>query len=176
MRKIILILTILFFTTCKSKEKIVQIDTKDSTSISKNNIEIKGLITKFNEFDLTTNEYEFTKYEPIYYKKNGKDTVELKPVTIKKKKIQENKKEVINIDTTSTKSEVQEMTVSTDNTNTESKYEGFDVIKSIVTGVVTFFVGPFKLVLVALGILLLIPLYRLIKRLLTKENKEEIKK
>lgn len=175
MKNIILILVILLFTTCKSKEKIVQIDTKDSTSINKNDIEIKGLITKFNEFDLTTNEYEFIKYEPIYYKKNGKDTVELKPITVKKKKTQENKKETVNIDTTSTKTEVQEMTVTTDNTKTESKYEGFDIIKSIINGVVTFFVGPFKLVLVALGILLLFPLYRLIKRLLTQENKQEIK-
>lgn len=176
MKNIILILILFFFTTCKSKEKFVQIDTKDSISTSKNDIEIKGLITKFNEFDLTTNEYEFTKYEPIYYKKNGKDTVELKPFTVKKKKTEENKKETVNIDTTSKKTEVRETTLTTDNTNTESKYEGFDIIKSIVNGVVTFFVGPFKLVLVALGILLLIPLYRLIKRLLTKENKEEIKK
>ena len=100
----------------------------------------------------------------------------MKPVTVKKKKTQENKKETINIDTTSIKSEVNKMIVSTDNTNTESNYESFDIIKSIINGVVTFFVGPFKLVLVALGILLLIPLYRLIKRLLIKENKEEIKK
>lgn len=170
MKKIILILTILLFTTCKSKEKIVQVDTKDSTSISKNEIEIKGLITKFNEFDLTTNEYEFTKYEPIYYKKNGKDTVELKLVTVKKKKTQENRQEAINIDTTSKKNEVNNMTVSTDNTNTENNYEGFDIIKSIINGFVTYFVGPFKLVLVALGVLLLIPLYKLIKRLLTKEE------
>ena len=63
MKNIILILAILLFTTCKSKEKIVQVNTKDSTSISKNDIKIKGLITKFNEFDLTTNEYEFTKYK-----------------------------------------------------------------------------------------------------------------
>lgn len=155
---------LLFITSfsCKSSKTNIVKDVEEKTSTVDNGIEIKGLITKFDDFNVKSNEVEYTKYEPIYYKKNGKDTVELKPITVRKVKKEEKIEKRETIDTTRVETVNEVKTELTDNTTIEREFEGFDIIKSIISGAVAIITGPFSGIIWLASILLAILLIRYI--------------
>lgn len=117
----LLFLIITILVSCKSKEITIDKDTVDSTVNTTTNIKINGIISKYNEFDINSNEYEVRSFVPVYFKLNGKDTVILKEKIVIKREIAENKIENISIDTTTKKQIREEVSLSTDQTQTDKE-------------------------------------------------------
>lgn len=173
--KIVLTILVLSTISCKSSSKLIDNDIQQTTIESKDGIRANVSNIKIDDFNTNSYITEYTKYEPIYYKKNGKDTVELRQVTYKKELKSETGKKVEGKDSTVVSEKTNTTNTLVDNSVIETKFEGFDILQSVLGAVVSFFAGPFKFVLWIVAILLIIPLYRFIKRLLTKNKTTENK-
>jgi hypothetical protein len=170
---LIIIIILLAITGCKSSKKTVITDINQTETVKEINEEKKGISAKISIDNFFSNNLEVTRFEPIYITLNGKDTVILKEVTYKQTNTNIIKEEKTEIDTTSRKNNKDNQSQLIDNSSSESEFEGFDIIKSLVSGVVAVLVGPFKWILWIVAALLIIPIFRFIKRLFTKK---EIKK
>lgn len=170
MRYFIILILILFATSCKSSKRSVVA----AANLVEERVEIKaetlGKVDTEVKTDLDETEVEVIKYEPVYYKKDGKDTVELKPVTYRRVDTKKLVEEVTKVDTTSTKSEQTESKQENSNRQVESEYKFYDAIGSIVKGVIGGFLAPFAKFAWIIGALLAAPIIVWLKRKLTKSD------
>lgn len=124
---VLLILTTL--ASCKSSKRNLITTSSTTEEKAKTKIEILGLTDNVIKIDLSEFEAEITRYEPIYFKQNNKDTVILKPTTYKKSNINKTIQEFVQIDTTTTKLEQNKITQESTSRYLDSKSQGFDIIK-----------------------------------------------
>jgi PBP1b-binding outer membrane lipoprotein LpoB len=172
-RIIVLIILFLFIAGCKSSKKAIQYDTYAQTEQKAQVQETLGLVDSSIFIEMSTRETEVIKYEPVYYQKDGKEVVELKPVTYRKINTNKKTEETIKIDTTSTSSELSLNLELSDNTSIKKEFKGYDILGSIISGVTTVLTGPFKYMLWLIGVIFIIPIYRFIKRKI-KNNSPKI--
>jgi len=168
------ILILLLFTGCKSTNKFIDKDIKETIIEKEVQEEKKGISASFSLNQLLSTQLEITRFEPIYFRINGRDTVILKEIIYRQIDTSVTKEDKINIDTTSNIKKTDSSSEFIDNTKIEKEFKGYDILKSIIGGFATVIMGPFKWILWLIGLLLIVPIYRFIKRLLTKENKNKI--
>lgn len=157
--------------SCKSSEKVIDSDINQSTDISSSMEEYKGVSESISKTIENLKSFQITRFEPVYFRSNGKDTVVLQPVTITKVNQVKEAVEAVKLDTTDLMAVEAVKTDLSDQSTTSRKFEGFDILKSIVAGIVAVLSSPFQWILWILGLLLLIPLYRWIKSRLSKSKK-----
>jgi len=169
---LIILIALITFTGCKSSKRSVVA----ASNLIEEKIEVKtetlGKVDTEIKTDLDETEVEVVKYEPVYYKKDGKDTVELKPITYRRINTKKIVEEVTKVDTTSTKSEQTENKQENNNRQVESEYKFYDALGSIVKGFIGGFLAPFAKFAWMLGALLAIPIIIWLKRKLTNLNKK----
>jgi hypothetical protein len=164
MKYLFILLTLVFTLSCKSsKRAIVQ-----SSNLTEEKIETKtetlGIIDSIVKIDQSEIEIEITKYEPIYFKQNGKDTVVLKPITYKKINSTKSIEEVTKVDTTSLKIEKIKTSQDSSNRKLDSEFKGYNVISSLTKGIIGGILSPFLRYVWVLGFILIVPIIFWIKR------------
>jgi hypothetical protein len=168
MRYLILILILLSF-SCKSSKKYIQKDVQVKTEEIEKISETKGISSSFTAAQLLSSQLKVTRFEPIYVKLNGKDTVIFKETTYIQTDIVTNKEESLNIDTTSFIKESLNSLELTDKTEIKKEFKGFDILKSIIGGIIDVITGPFSWIPWIVGVSLIIPIYQFIKNKITKK-------
>lgn len=154
-------------TGCKSSERNLVASATKAEVVQTAKSEILGVVDLVTKTDITELEVEVVKYEPVYYKRNGKDTVELKPVTYRRANKIKKAEEVVKIDTTSKRDVVKSSTEEVSNKKVESEYKFFNVISGVVRGLTQGILAPFAPFAWIIGLLLGIPVILWLKRKIT---------
>lgn len=160
-------ITLVTFTGCKSSKRSVVAAYAAEETLSKTKTETLGVVDTAVKIDLDELEVEVIKFEPVYYKKDGKDTVELKQVTYKRTNTKKVVEEVTKLDTTSTKSEQVETKQESDSKDVKSEYKFYNVISGLIKGLTEGFFAPFAKFAWILGVLLATPIVLWIKKKIT---------
>lgn len=132
----ILFFLILSLISCKSSKKSIDNNIVTTNTEVKEGIRTTGIKTKFDDLNIITDITEFTRYEPVYYIKDGKDIVELKSVTYKKQSKFENikKQEIFE-----NKSDVDKEIITNeviDKTKIKKEFEGYNIFNTIITYII----------------------------------------
>lgn len=167
MRYLLIILLALLTVSCKSSKRSLVTSATKVESVEAAKSETLGIVDLVAKADITELEVEVTKYEPVYYKHNGKDTVELKPVTYRRANRVEKTEEITKIDTTSKSQVVNTSTEEVSNRKVDSEYKFYNVVSGIVRGLTQGIFAPFAPFAWIIGLLLGIPLILWIKKKLT---------
>jgi hypothetical protein len=156
--------------SCKSSKKFIDNDiTKTKTEVT-DGIRATGTNLQVDNFNTNTHITEYTKYEPIYFKKNGKDTVVLKKITYKRELKSEIGNKTESRDTTLIIEKTNISDTLIDNSVIKKEFEGFNILQSILGAIVSVLTGPFKFAIWIVAILLIIPIYRFIKNIINKRK------
>lgn len=152
--KNLIIFFLLIFTSCsgikKSIKKDIEIEKDNTVIVAKRN----GIADLITINDIISKQFEIIRYEPVYYIKEGKDTVEIKPTIYRKLEIENKSEEFVKIDTT--------LSVNKNNNVVDIKDKSEeDKVVEKSKGFNYFLYG----IIVGLLIMLSIPLIRFIKKL-----------
>jgi iron uptake system EfeUOB component EfeO/EfeM len=140
MKNLIFILFILFTIGCKSSKKIIENDIEETVVQKETEVINKGLSSTFSVSQLLSNEFIITRYEPIYIKLGGKDTVILKETVYRQINTRTTEEKKKDSDTTKINKTTELNTQFTDNSKKETEYKGYDFIKSITIGILSVLV------------------------------------
>jgi trans-2-enoyl-CoA reductase len=169
MKNIIWVSLIFLVLGCKSSEKTLNTSFEENQQQIESLEEKKGISASFNASQLFSNQLKVTRFEPIYLNVGGKDTVILKEVIYEQTSIAQTEEKSSTVDTTAltSKSESNSKVLETKDLNRE--FKGYNIIQSIIGGITTIIIGPFKWILWIVALLLIIPIFRFIKNKLTKK-------
>jgi len=169
MKNIIWRLLIFLTLGCKSSEKTLNTSFEENQQQTESLEEKKGISVSFNTSQLFSNQLKITRFEPIYLNIEGKDTIILKEVIYEQTSIAQTAEKSSTVDTTAltSKSESNSEVLETKDLNRE--FKGYNIIQSIIGGITTIIIGPFKWILWIVALLLIIPIFRFIKNKLTKK-------
>jgi len=141
MKKIFIIFTILLFTIgCKSSKKIIETDIEETVVQKETEVINKGLSSTFSVSNLLSNEFVISRYEPIYIRLAGKDTVILKETVYRQINTRATEEIKKDLDTTKINKTSDLKSEFTDNSKKEIEYKGYDFIKSITIGILTILI------------------------------------
>lgn len=170
MRTLVVLLIAAFTFSCKSAKKYTKYNTVSEVRALSVVDSIAGDIDTEIKIDVSTVEVEVTKYEPVYFKQNGKDTVVLKQVTYRKVNTVKTEEQTISVDTISTKSSSKVTSQQTEEIVATSQFKGYNIVKDVVSSVVQGFLTPFLKYAWVLGVLLAAPIINWIRRKISQKE------
>ena len=170
MRFLVVLILLIFLLGCKSSKNTTITDVTQTETVKESNEVKKGISAKISTDQFSSDAFKITRFEPIYLNIGGKDTVILKEVVYEQINTNITKEENTKIDTTSTQNNKNNQSQFIDNSSKETEFEGYDIIKSIIGGVVYVITGPFRWVLWIVAVLLIIPIFRFIKNKLIRKQ------
>lgn len=154
MKYLILFFLLFTFTGCNGIKKLfkkdVEIKEENTVIVAKRN----GLSDLVNFEDIISKEIEIVRYEPVYYTKDGKDTVEIKQVIYRKVDTSKKVEETIKIDTTTNITKAEDNFVYKDKSEESKVVEKSKSFNYFLYGII-----------VGLLIMLSIPVIKFIKKL-----------
>jgi hypothetical protein len=168
--KYILLILLVIISGCKSTSKIVNTDIEHTIEFDNTITVNKGNVDTSLKIDLSTVELHITRYEPVYFQINGKDMVELKPVIYKTVNTNSITEKIESNDTTSTIQTNTGTNTFKDKTNNSKSFTGFDIYKSIISGIFgKLFGGLFKYIWIY-GLIFVFIIFTIIKNRLDKNK------
>jgi hypothetical protein len=165
----IFLIILLLNTGCKSSKSTSSTYIDESQQQTESFGEKKGISASFNTSQLFSNQLKVTRFKPIYLNIEGKDTVILKEVIYEQTSIAQTEEKSSTVDTTALTSKSKSNSEVLETKDLNHKFKGYNIIQSIIGGITTIIIGPFKWILWIVALLLIIPIFRFIKNKLTKK-------